>query len=373
MKLVFFRSEELEYENNKFSCTSSYLDWLEKLSKFYDQVIAINPARKSPKSLRKPIKHSDNLSIEPLPRMNGYFRPFVHARKMLRIFMHHRDADYFIIRIPDHSSLIVLSICKLLSKSEKIIIWKVGDRLNIFDVAISRNEMFYVKFLLNKIYNFFENYAEQKYRVFKNGIGEDSKKCLFIHGCSISSLEAREIVSYSKKEKYKIRYFGRISKEKNLDTIIDAIPFLSKVSIEIVGRCSDEEYLGQLKIKTQKYNNVTFINEIEYGPSLFEMIASSYLVLQPSLSEGASRTVLESLCLEVPVLVSDIKANEDLVKPLPSAQNLIFKRNDPSDLADKINTLISNTDLYSTIESEVKKSKYVYIDDVCNKITNFLS
>ena len=103
------------------------------------------------------------------------------------------------------------------------------------------------------------------------------------------------------------------------------------------------------------------------------MIASSYLVLQPSLSEGASRTVLESLCLEVPVLVSDIKANEDLVKPLPSAQNLIFKRNDPSDLADKINTLISNTDLYSTIESEVKKSKYVYIDDVCNKITNFLS
>ena len=50
----------------------------------------------------------------------------------------------------------------------------------------------------------------------------------------------------------KTNYLARISKEKNLDTIIDAIPFLSKVSIEIVGRCSDEEYLGQLKIKTQR-------------------------------------------------------------------------------------------------------------------------
>lgn len=372
MKLVFFRSEELEYENNKFSCHSSYLDWLDKLSKFYDQVIAINPARKSPKGFNKPITHSDNLSVEPLPRMNGYFRPFVHALKILRIFLRHKDADYFVIRIPDHSSLVVLSICKCFFKPEKIIIWKVADRLKIFDVATTRNKIFLVKLLVNKIYNFFETYAEKNYRVFKNGLREDSKDCLFIHGCSISYLEAREVVASTKKEKFKIRYFGRISKEKNIDIIIDALPFLKKASVEIVGRCSDEEYLNELKLKTKKYNNVTFIDEIEYGSSLFKLIASSYLVLQPSMSEGASRTVLESLCFDVPVLVSDIKANKDLVNPLPSAQKLIFKQDDPSDLADKINTLVLNTDLYSIIQSEVKKSRYVYIDDVCNKITNFL-
>ena len=59
MKIVFFRSEEVNYLNGEFSSSSSYIRWLENISNEFSEIVSINPC----KDLKpeKKVKYKRNL------------------------------------------------------------------------------------------------------------------------------------------------------------------------------------------------------------------------------------------------------------------------------------------------------------------------
>jgi glycosyltransferase involved in cell wall biosynthesis len=96
-------------------------------------------------------------------------------------------------------------------------------------------------------------------------------------------------------------------------------------------------------------------------------------VLQPSLFEGWSTTIEESLHLGVPILASDIEVNIEQLQDCADAE--IFDRNSIDDLAKKLNISfkkISENDLLE--RREVRKLRfYSDLDRVLTSSEEFLS
>lgn len=110
-------------------------------------------------------------------------------------------------------------------------------------------------------------------------------------------------------------YVGRLTKLKNVHTIINAAEVLKQKQysfhLDIVGDGELSPELTILAAKNQIENLVTFHGHLKFPYSL--MAKSDCLVL-PSSTEGVSRSVLEALYLNVPCLVRDIDGNSDLIK-----------------------------------------------------------
>ena len=63
----------------------------------------------------------------------------------------------------------------------------------------------------------------------------------------------------------------------------------------------------------------------------------------PSLIEGLSQTILESMALGVPVVASRWGGNPEIVEE--GVSGLLFEPLDPRDLAEKVNRIISDREL----------------------------
>ncbi|HDH06799.1 MAG: glycosyltransferase family 1 protein [Thermoprotei archaeon] len=106
-------------------------------------------------------------------------------------------------------------------------------------------------------------------------------------------------------------YIGRLSKEKGVDILIKAFNRIkTDAHLLIIGKGYLENYLRKLAKNNEK---IHFLGYLEHEKAL-KVIAGSDLLVLPSLYEGLSSVILEAMALKVPVLVSDIEENRELVK-----------------------------------------------------------
>ena len=374
MKIVFFRSEEVNYLNGEFSSSSSYIRWLENISNEFSEVVSINPCMGL--EPRKKIKCKRNLYIKPLPKLNGYLNPIINIFNIIKSISDENNADYIILRIPDHANIILLFFLPFFIKKGKIVFWVVGNRMQIAKSSIKYDSMYLLKYLTNYFIDFFEQLFLMIYPSLVNG-SEAYHHSKSIHGSAISNNDANQFISTNLDNESSpvIRYLGRLTREKNIETFIKSVPFVNdpNVTFELIGRTPDQAYLDELKslIPNNHKARVSFKNEITYGDQLFSTYATSYLIVQPSLTEGASRTILESLAFNIPVIASDIKANRYLIDK-ENKISLTFEAGNHEDLAKKINSCIQNKELYNNMRSNLSKESFMYNDQIAKEIKNFL-
>lgn len=111
----------------------------------------------------------------------------------------------------------------------------------------------------------------------------------------------------SEKQDYAL-YFGRISVEKGVKTLIKAFAALPHCRLLIAGTGPLEETL-----KAQATPNVEFLG-FQSGDALKELIAGARFSLYPSeWYENCPMSILESLSLGTPVIVSDIGGSKELI------------------------------------------------------------
>ena len=79
----------------------------------------------------------------------------------------------------------------------------------------------------------------------------------------------------------------------------------SEIKLKIIGPIIDEEYGSRVLEAIKQSNQIEHVNYMEHDELLNE-IASAYLTLNTSISEGQSAAVLESMSSGVPVLARDI-------------------------------------------------------------------
>lgn len=137
-----------------------------------------------------------------------------------------------------------------------------------------------------------------------------------------------------------ICYFGRLSKEKGLIALLDAIKGVD-IKLKIIGQGPLEEKLKS-KVEREKMEHVCF-SGYKVGEDLRNEVRLSMAVVLPSeWYENNPRSVLESFALGKPVIGSRIGGIPELVKD--GITGLTFEPGNPRDLRNKIQVLVKDPD-----------------------------
>ena len=114
-----------------------------------------------------------------------------------------------------------------------------------------------------------------------------------------------------KKFSKQVIFAGRLSKEKGIETLIDIGKKLpSDIDLIILGAGPEEQKIQEL-VKNQK--NVHFLG-YQNKENTLALIRGSDVLIQPSLQEGISSTLLESMACNTAVITSNVGGNVDLIE-----------------------------------------------------------
>jgi glycosyltransferase involved in cell wall biosynthesis len=137
---------------------------------------------------------------------------------------------------------------------------------------------------------------------------------------------------------FKICVPARLIPEKGHVVLFSAIARLNDLSIEV--NCYGKGPLdAELRsfISTHQLDRQIFIHDPLSQPQLWDKIASSDLVVLPSLSEGFGMAAAEAMALGVPVIASRIGGLSEVVTD--QKEGLLFDPGDAKSLAEKITQL----------------------------------
>jgi len=134
-----------------------------------------------------------------------------------------------------------------------------------------------------------------------------------------------------------VLYFGRVSVEKGLDTLLEAAERVPDVPFVVCGdgprrepleRAAGERSLGNVRF-------TGFVNK----PLLDRIVARSFAVVLPAIwPENAPFTVIEAAAAGAPLVVSDMGGLPEMADIV---SGMVFRHGDAADLAEKITALWS--------------------------------
>jgi len=148
-----------------------------------------------------------------------------------------------------------------------------------------------------------------------------------------------------------ICYFGRLSPEKGLGVLIDAVKGLD-IRLKIIGSGPVEEKLRE-KVKNEQINNISFLG---YKTGIFlenEIRKSIVTIMPPQWYEVFPRAVIESFSLGKPVIGARIGGIRELVKD--GETGYTFEPGDPKDLRKKIVKLLEDRDKIVSMGKTARK------------------
>ncbi len=169
------------------------------------------------------------------------------------------------------------------------------------------------------------------------------------------------IPSYENTER-SICYIGRLSKEKGIFTLINAVKGFD-ITLKIIGDGPDRSAL-EAQVRRDQMSNVSFLG-YKYGEELKQEIKSSMFTVIPSeWYENNPRSVIESFALGKPVVGARIGGIPELV--IDSETGLTFTPFDTADLRSKISLLLATPALIpqmgrnarQMVENELNADKY---------------
>ena len=155
----------------------------------------------------------------------------------------------------------------------------------------------------------------------------------------------------------KIISVGRFVWEKAYDNAIKAIINLSKyynIELTLIGGGPLHDNYIELIGQNKSIKLIEWIAQKDFVPSLH----NSDIYIQPSISEGMPRTILEAMAIRLPVIVSDVGAISGIIKN--KSNGILIQPNNITELERAIKALIENDKL----RNKVAKKGY---SDVINK------
>lgn len=200
------------------------------------------------------------------------------------------------------------------------------------------------------------------------------------HGIPVELFKNPYGVNYKKGDKLRIISVGRITKIKNLDTLVKACRILKKKGLDfevsLIGPVIGEkdkkyfEYLKQLISENDLNEEIKFLGSVPNN-KIAEYYWQNDLSINLAPIGGVDKVILESMASGLLVLVSNV-AFEGYFGKYKST--LMFKEKNADDLANKIVNLLSRTDLEDVrnfLLSSVKEKTDLV--NLISRITNILN
>jgi len=161
-------------------------------------------------------------------------------------------------------------------------------------------------------------------------------------------------VLVKKDDIYEIVCIGNIYPLKNQKLLVEAVSkskYVNKIRIKFIGKVLDKKYYEHmlLKINEVKDNEIIFEFTGEKNKEeVIKQILNTFCIVITSKQEGMSIVLLESLFLEKPVVTTNVGIVPEII--INEYNGIILKNDSPQELANAIDELIDNNNLYVKIK-----------------------
>lgn len=141
--------------------------------------------------------------------------------------------------------------------------------------------------------------------------------------------------------KRRIGYIGRLSEEKGVALLIEAMGFVKKqvpnAVLEVVGTGPQEQELKALAEKLRLGENIEFLG---YRENVFRVLKDIDVFVLPSRSEGCPIVVLEAMAMGLPVVATRVGGTPELL--VEGSTGLLVQYGRPEDLGQAISWALEN-------------------------------
>ena len=145
----------------------------------------------------------------------------------------------------------------------------------------------------------------------------------------------------------RLLYVGRLSREKGLITLVEAVSLLVARGVDIklflVGKGDLEEYLKTRCKSLHITNNVEFLGQVPHGTPLFEIYRQADIFVLPSFTEGLPSVLLEAMANSVPVIATAVGGIPEVVRD--GETGILVPPQDAEAISEAVIRLIESTDL----------------------------
>lgn len=289
------------------------------------------------------------------PKIISIIRELKNNHKTNIIYSNHHYANIYSI------------ILKIFFKNLKIIgvertcIYELSKYFSLKDFTKKK----IIKFLITNIYKFSDHIISNTIYT-KKEINKFSKNNV----TQIYSPSITKIKKFKKKKiisKVNLLWIGRLSKEKGCEDLIRSTKYINfETNIYILGDGIEYSYLKKLKDKYLKKNvNLYFKKYIKKTDSYF---AKSHVLINTSFFEGSNNSIIQGINNNLFILASDVPGgNKELLNN--KEFGLLYKKNNPYDLAMKLNIIIKKYDQYQLKLKSKKKFLPYFTKNISNKKT----
>ena len=168
-----------------------------------------------------------------------------------------------------------------------------------------------------------------------------------------------------------IIFAGRLSSEKGIDVLYKLAEILpDEIHLIILGSGPQENLLK--KLKKQNIHYLGYLPKDQTIP----LIRGSDILIQPSVVEGISSTILEAMACKVPIIATNVGGNTEIIHHQQTG--ILIEPNNPRILLDEIIKLFADNakkeQIISQAFMEVKKYDWSHVGqlylDLYEKILN---
>ena len=134
-------------------------------------------------------------------------------------------------------------------------------------------------------------------------------------------------------------FVGRLSREKGVQTLLDAWGDIRGLTLRIVG---DGPLRRQLEASAQSRHpeTIRFLGQQPHANTLYAIRHSAFVIMPSIWYEGFGRVIIEAFSLGRPVIASRLGSMAELIDH--GRTGLLFEPGNPADLAEKITWMQAN-------------------------------
>ncbi|EMT39197.1 glycogen synthase (ADP-glucose) [Thermoanaerobacter thermohydrosulfuricus] len=142
-----------------------------------------------------------------------------------------------------------------------------------------------------------------------------------------------------------ILFVGRISRQKGITHLIDAVKYLPKdIKVVLCASSPDtQEVLEEVEQKVKLYDNIIWINKMVEKEEIIELYSNAEVFACPSVYEPFGIINLEAMACKTPVVASATGGIKEVV--VHEETGFLVEPGNPEELAKYINILLNNKDL----------------------------
>ncbi len=147
-------------------------------------------------------------------------------------------------------------------------------------------------------------------------------------------------IQINKKFTTQIIFAGRLSKEKGIESLIKISKTLPpELHLLIAGSGPMEKDIKKID---KLYPNVHYLGYLP-KEDLIPLVRGSIVLIQPSLAEGISTTLLEAMACKIPLIASNVGGNKELI--LNNQNGFLINPTSTDELLEKILVISKNPSL----------------------------